>query len=42
MNLKHVLKLSSTLAVMFLLVTAPVLAQQTPGGPNVVVYESPT
>ena len=42
MTLKRVWKSWSAIAAIFLLLAAPVLSQQTPGGPNVVVYESPT
>lgn len=42
MNLKRFWKSSSALAAIFLISAAPVLSQQTPGSPNVVVYESPT
>lgn len=42
MALQRFLKSWPAIAAMFLIVTAPVLSQQAPGGPNVVVYESPT
>lgn len=42
MNLKCFWKSWPALAAIFLMVAAPALAQQSPGGPNVVVYESPT
>ncbi len=42
MTLKRFWKSSPAIAAIFLIWAAPVLSQQTPGGPNIVVYESPT